>query len=98
MQVVINSMRGVEEARQIKTYKRRWYVLCVFCAYVTVQYFIWNTFGPIALSVKQIFRWGNADVALLANWDTILYVLFSMLICWFVQKNGMDFVFVVAKI
>ena len=74
---------------ETKTYKKRWYILFVFSTYVTIQYFIWNTFGPIASSVKNIFNWDNADVAMLANWDASLYVVFSMQICWCVQKTGM---------
>lgn len=76
--------------KQIRTYAKRWYILAVITSYVTIQYFTWNTFGPIASSVKELYNWNNSDIALLANWDTILYVIFSLQICWFVQKSGIE--------
>lgn len=75
--------------KQIRTYAKRWYILGVITSYVTVQYFTWNTFGPIASSVKEVYGWNNSDIAMLANWDTILYVIFALQVCWFVQKTGL---------
>ncbi|XP_066916463.1 solute carrier family 49 member 4 homolog [Clytia hemisphaerica] len=72
-----------------RIYKTRWYILAVFTAYVAMQYFIWNSFGPIASSVKTAYGWENSDITLLASWDTILYVIFSLEVCWLVQKRGL---------
>ena len=52
------------------------------------QYCLWNTFGPIADTVKKGFHWSNADIATLANWDPIIYVFTAMQICWVVEKKG----------
>lgn len=80
--------QNLELRKQIKIYGIRWYILAIFSSYVTLQYFIWNTFGPIASSVKKVYSWENSDVATLANWDTILYVIFAMQLCWLVQEKG----------
>ena len=67
----------------------RWYILTIFSIYAMQQYFIWNTFGPISTSVKKAFDWDNGDIALLANWDIILFILFSMQQGWLIQRIGM---------
>jgi len=70
-------------------YNVRWYVLIVFSCYAALQYCIWNTFGPISSSVKKAFDWSNGEIATLANWDTTLFILLSLQICWLVQQQGL---------
>ena len=60
----------------------------MFSLYAMQQYFIWNTFGPISTSVKKVYNWNNGDIALLANWDVILFIVFSLQQGWLIQKLG----------
>ena len=70
------------------TSKARWYILFIISSYAALQYCIWNTFGPIASSIKKSFNWDNGDVATLANWDTLIFILLSLQVCWLIEKRG----------
>ncbi|XP_046332330.2 solute carrier family 49 member 4 homolog [Haliotis rufescens] len=66
----------------IKSYKRRWYVLMVFSYAALLQAGVWNTFGPIAQSAKAVFGWTDANIGMLNNWGNIMYVVFMFPVAW----------------
>lgn len=76
--------------------KRRWYVLFVASLIAFEQGFIWNNFGPIALTLKNetVFNWNDATVAWMGNWGPIAYVVAFlptawMLDTWFMRPTAL---------
>ena len=45
-------------------YRRRWYLLFLFSMTALVWNAIWSTWGPIAQSAKQVYSWGDGDIAM----------------------------------
>ncbi|XP_046573352.1 solute carrier family 49 member 4 homolog [Haliotis rubra] len=75
--------------REIKSYKRRWYVLGVFAYAALLQAGIWNTFGPIAQSAKAVFGWTDAHIALFYNGGNIGYFIFMFPVAWLMDVKGL---------
>lgn len=63
------------ETERCTTYKRRWYILAIFSALCFTQGMVWNTWGPVATSAEFYYGWNDSDVAMMANWGTIMYVV-----------------------
>ncbi|XP_033761520.1 solute carrier family 49 member 4 homolog [Pecten maximus] len=59
-----------EDIQDTTLYRRRWYVLAVYCLYTFSQAGVWNTWGPIAESCKRAFGWDDTIIALLPNWGS----------------------------
>lgn len=75
---------------EIRSYKRRFYILLVFALSGFSQYCAWNAFGPISGTVKAVFGWGNAEIALLASLDPITYLLTIIFFSWMMDVKGND--------
>ncbi|XP_064603078.1 solute carrier family 49 member 4-like isoform X2 [Liolophura sinensis] len=73
----------------LRTYRRRWYVLAVFSAVTFAQGLVWNTWGPLADSGRLIFGWTGADVALLANWGCIIYLVTCAFFSYLMDTKGL---------
>ncbi|XP_071103143.1 solute carrier family 49 member 4 homolog [Haliotis cracherodii] len=73
----------------IKSYKRRWYVLVVFSLAGFLQAGVWNVFGPIAQSAKAVFGWTDANIGMLNNWGNIMYVVFMFPMAWMMDVKGL---------
>jgi FLVCR family MFS transporter len=76
-----------EDGEIKKTYTvlaRRWYILFVASLIAFSQGFIWNNFGPIALTLtnKTVFDWDAATISLIGNWGPIAYVVAFMPTAW----------------
>ena len=53
---------------------------------------VWNTFGPIERGVRYAYpSWHGSTVAMMANWGTILFILFVGPICWILDRKGLRF-------
>lgn len=78
------------EPNQILTYNRRFYILFVFSLTAFAQYCAWNAFGPISGTVKAVFGWGNAEIALLASLDPITYILTMVFFSWLMDVKGLS--------
>jgi MFS transporter, FLVCR family, disrupted in renal carcinoma protein 2 len=81
---------------------RRWYILFVASVVAFEQGFIWNNFGPIALTLKNetVFNWDDATIAWMGNWGPIAYVIAFMptawmLDTWFVRHTALMAAFLV---
>ncbi|XP_045597646.1 solute carrier family 49 member 4 homolog [Procambarus clarkii] len=78
-----------------RTYVTRYWILFTFsslCIHHAVQ---WNTWGPIAESMNAVFPgWGPSTVAMMANWGTIIFLVFLFPICWVTQRCGLRVVVV----
>ena len=73
----------------IVVYKRRWYILMIFSLISTTQGFVWSTWGPIATSANDAFGWTDADIALLAIWGPVCYILGAPLFSWLQNSKGL---------
>ena len=69
-------------------YRRRWYILLLFCLMNFAQNIIWNTWGPLLTSARYAFGWSLADVALQTNWGSITYVVSIVFFCWLIDVKG----------
>lgn len=76
------------ETKRLKVFKRRWYILAVFCIFSFSQACVWNTFGPISSTSERVFGWDNGDIALLANWGPITYIASGVLFSWMLEVRG----------
>ncbi|XP_005093589.3 uncharacterized protein LOC101860961, partial [Aplysia californica] len=74
---------------EIKVYRRRWYVLFLFCLSALLQGLNWGTWGPITQSLKAAFDWTDGSVARLALVGNTSYVIFSVPVCLMVERKGM---------
>ena len=69
-------------------YKRRWYIMLLFSLIALNQTSVWNTWNPLTQSVQLAFNWTISDVALLANWGCITYVLSMPFFSWMMDVKG----------
>ena len=66
---------GSTDLPQLKVYKRRWYILAVFCGLACHQCIVWNTFGPIESAVEYAYGWPDSTAPMMANWGCIMFVI-----------------------
>ena len=54
------------------------------------QGMVWNSFGPIADSVLEVFcpTWTESTLALLGNWGNIMYILPVVPVLWYFEVSG----------
>ena len=76
---------------QLKVYRRRWYILALFCGLACHQCIVWNTFGPIETAVEYAYGWPDSTggrcelptlmmeiffvAPMMANWGCIMFVI-----------------------
>ena len=53
------------------------------------QCLIWNTFGPIDMSVKYAYGWSDSTVAMMANWGTIMFTLGVVPLTYMLETRGL---------
>ncbi|XP_067686586.1 solute carrier family 49 member 4 homolog [Haliotis asinina] len=73
----------------IRSYKRRWYVLVVFSYAALLQAAVWNCFGPVAQSAEAVFGWSDAEIGMLNNWGNIVYIVFMVPVAWLMDVKGL---------
>ena len=73
---------------EIKSYKRRFYILLLFSVISFSQYCAWNTYGPIATTAKMVFNWTNTEIAFLASMDPITYLCSMFFFSWLMDEKG----------
>jgi hypothetical protein len=52
-------------------YTRRWWIIAVFSYNCITQTLIWNTWGPIAQSAKEVFGWDDVTIGMIPNYSNI---------------------------
>ena len=72
-----------------RVYKLRFYILLMFSLLGFTQNMGWNTWGPLTKSAEPVFDWTDADIALLANWGPIAYVVSIVFFSWLMDVKGM---------
>ena len=68
-------------------YTRRWYILIVFSVLAMMQATVWNTWGPIAETVNNVYHWSDKTVSLLSLWGTITFLAFFAPFLWLTEVN-----------
>ncbi|XP_042211793.1 solute carrier family 49 member 4 homolog isoform X2 [Homarus americanus] len=73
-----------------KTYLTRFWILFIVSSLGALHAVQWNTWGPISESMNKSFTgWGQSTVAIMANWGTIMFVVFVFPMCWAIQRYGL---------
>ena len=57
-------------------FRFRWYILVLFSVSAAMSNVVWNTWGPIETTARVVFGWNAGAVSLLADWGTIIYIIF----------------------
>lgn len=74
---------------EVKSYKRRFYILLLFSVISFSQYCAWNAYGPIATTAKMVFNWTNTEIAFLASMDPITYLCSMFFFSWLMDEKGL---------
>ncbi|XP_066283698.1 solute carrier family 49 member 4 homolog [Branchiostoma lanceolatum] len=82
-------VRALGSVRGHRLYSRRWYILALYSILAGTQGSLWNTWGPISDSAKFVFGWRNSDIALLANWGPIAYMVLAVPFSWLMDVKGL---------
>ena len=73
---------------QIKVYKRRWWILFIFCVLALLQSELLQSWTVITESVKAVFCWTDNDITLMLSWTYITYILAIFFIVWLMDTKG----------
>ena len=76
---------------------QRYYCLFVVTFVSALQGGIWANFGPIAEAVKPLYGWDDGQIALLANWGPIMYLVGIAPSLWLIDTHGLKAACVVAS-
>jgi hypothetical protein len=52
------------------------------------QCLVWNTYGPIAISMQYSYGWSDSTIAMMANWGTIMFVLSVLPLSFMLEKRS----------
>lgn len=83
--VIINTDESVPRT---KVYKRRWYVMVIFCLFAMSQGGSWSIYGPISATTEDAFGWRDSDIALLTAWGPIAYLITTFPFAWLIETKG----------
>ncbi|XP_063413837.1 solute carrier family 49 member 4 homolog [Mytilus trossulus] len=83
--VVINTDESVPRT---KVYKRRWYVMVIFCLFAMSQGGSWSIYGPISATTEDAFGWSDSNIALLTAWGPIAYLITTFPFAWLIETKG----------
>ena len=95
---VTNNKDSFSPPKGTAVYKRRWYVLGVFCYCSVVEATIWNTWGPITETTKVLLGWTNSNIALVTNLCNIAFIIFSIPVCMLMDRKGLRFSLLVCSV
>ena len=76
------------KAVDIAVYKRRWYILFLFCLVCFITGSVWNTWGPIAISVEPAVGWKNANIAVGWICGSLSASVSSPMCAWVMDVKG----------
>ena len=86
--LVTSPTNNAERGEESRVYKRRWYILILFCLMAGTQGGVWNTFGPISTTAEDAFGWSNDDIGLLTNWGPISFIVGMVPLIWALERKG----------
>ncbi|XP_038058623.1 solute carrier family 49 member 4 homolog [Patiria miniata] len=82
---------GKPMAGEHVVYKARWFILAVFSLLCVLQAAAWNTWGPIADTAKVVLDWTDGDIALLANWGCITFIITAFMFSYLFLIKGLRY-------
>ena len=85
-------------AVDIAVYKRRWYILFVFGLVCFITGGVWNTWGPIAISVEPALGWTNANIAVVSICGCLSSSLSAPAFAWVMDVKGRSEIYFSAHI
>ena len=77
-----------DECAEVKVYKRRWYVLAVYCVVCILQSLIWNTWGPIQVTARAVYHWEDYVIDLMPAWGCIAFCFTIATFAWLMDMKG----------
>ena len=96
------SKRQTDESQTHSTgtavYKRRWYVLGVFCYAAILQATIWNTWGPITETTKVFLGWTDGNIALVTNLSNVSFCIMVIPACMLMDRKGLRFSLIICSV
>ena len=72
----------------LKIYKRRWYILCLFTCTGGLYNLFWNTWAPIQAPSRAVFGWDDRDILLLSLWAGAAFILATPPFIWLMDTKG----------
>ncbi|OWF40666.1 disrupted in renal carcinoma protein 2 homolog [Mizuhopecten yessoensis] len=81
-----------------RTYRTRWYVLCLVSIMSCVQNCIWAGWGPIAQSAKVVYGWDDRIIDMLVNAGNIACIVFILPAAWLLDVKGLRVSIVLASV
>ncbi|XP_064643879.1 solute carrier family 49 member 4 homolog [Lineus longissimus] len=82
---------------RLRTFKRRYYILAVYCWMSFSFGLVWTTWAPIANSAEQALGFTGGDIALLQNSGPIGFLVTFFALSWVVDKKGPRWVMVICS-
>lgn len=73
---------------QPTVYKRRWWILIVFCFGSCAQSVLWNTWSPLLDALLIAYDWKDSFVAMLPGISNLGYVLLGFPLMYLVERYG----------
>ncbi|XP_052818442.1 solute carrier family 49 member 4 homolog [Mya arenaria] len=76
---------------ETRVYRRRWWVMFLFCFVGCVESMIWNTWGPVAAAAEVGLGWKDGNVATVVNLANISYLIVAIPMCMLMDTKGLRF-------
>ena len=84
----VSADTSYDETDEVKVYKRRWFILIVFCINGVLQNVIWNTWGPIEATARAVYKWDGYVIDLMAAWGGIPFCITLVPFAWIMDVKG----------
>ena len=89
--------KGSSLTAEIKTYKWRWVVLCLFFMNNLIMNYVWIMAAPVANLICCYYRVSLSMVNLLSTVFMITYVLLVVVVSWAIERYGLKVCVVVGS-
>ena len=76
-----------------RVYKRRWYILFVFCLMSFAGYSASGSLGNVAHAAEKAFCWTDADIAVIGAWQPIAFLVSVPFFTWLLDSKGYNRIF-----
>ena len=80
--------KGGTDHSHFLVYKRRWWILFVFCFCSVTQSTLWNTWSPILDSMQIAYDWTDSFTALLLGSADVGYMVMTFPLMFLVENKG----------
>lgn len=73
---------------EVKVYKRRWWILAVYCMTLVTQGLLWNTWAPIGAALYIVYQWQPSFLALVLCMGCIGMAISAFPSTYIMEKKG----------